>query len=186
MWTTTSVICIAIYYNLTQYFVQFTIHLHYPAGSALPYPFTAILRAHPLSARAPQLRFLVRGQKGSYIKYGVDVQEEQLKALSSSSPGEHSVAVITSDGSRYGLEPEALWGALEHATDPSGSTIVKSIWPSKDAGCYTDLYRNLAEVIRGVEGVEMKVKWEEATAVIEMIKLAKKSAKEGRTIDVPK
>ncbi|KAF9075973.1 oxidoreductase [Rhodocollybia butyracea] len=167
---------------------NFTIYLHYPAGSALPYPFTAILRAHPLSARAPQIRFLVRGQKGSYTKYGVDIQEEQLKALTSSSSsfGAPSINMITSNESGYGFEPESLWGTLEQATDPNGSAIVKSVWPSKDAGCYTDLYRNLAEVIRGAEGVEMKVKWEEATAVIEMIELAKKSSKERRTVDVPK
>ncbi|KAJ4467532.1 hypothetical protein J3R30DRAFT_3716892 [Lentinula aciculospora] len=35
--------------------VNFTIHMHYPARSALPYSFTAILHAHPLSVRSPQI-----------------------------------------------------------------------------------------------------------------------------------
>ncbi|KAJ3937309.1 MAG: hypothetical protein NXY57DRAFT_1034599 [Lentinula lateritia] len=170
---------------------NFTIHMHYPAGSALPYPFTAILRAHALSVHSPQLRFNVLGQKGSYIKYGVDVQEEQLKSLTAAPVTATSTStasltpenLITSPSLGYGLEPEILWGALEHATNPVGTTFVKSVWPSEEPGCYADLYRNLAAAIR--EGVETKVKWEEATAVIEMIELAKKSAKEGRTVDVP-
>ncbi|GAW07706.1 NAD -binding protein [Lentinula edodes] len=113
---------------------NFTIHMHYPAGSALPYPFTAILRAHPLSVHSPQLRFNVLGQKGSYIKYGVDVQEEQLKSLtavpvtatSTSTASLTPENLITSPSLGYGLEPEILWGALEHATDPVGMTFVKS------------------------------------------------------------
>ncbi|KAJ3728977.1 hypothetical protein DFJ43DRAFT_1132954 [Lentinula guzmanii] len=169
---------------------NFTIHMHYPAGSALPYPFTAILRAHPLSVRSPQIRFILLGQKGSYIKYGIDVQEEQLKSLTSAPSRTVTTPtttptpeyLITSPSSGYGLEPESYWGTLEHATDPNGTTFVKSVWPSEESGCYTDLYRNLAATIR--ENAELKVKWEEATAVIEMIELARKSAREGKTIDV--
>lgn len=121
----------------------------------------------------------------------MDVQEEQLKSLTAAPVTATSTStasltpenLITSPSLGYGLEPEILWGALEHATNPVGTTFVKSVWPSEEPGCYADLYRNLAAAIR--EGVETKVKWEEATAVIEMIELAKKSAKEGRTVDVP-
>lgn len=56
-------------------------------------------------------------------------------------------------------------------------------WPSEDAGCYTDLFRNLAAVIR--DGAEPAVKWSEAAAVIEMIELAYKSSREGVTVPVP-
>lgn len=49
---------------------------------------------------------------------------------------------------------------------------------------YADLFRNLAGAIRN--GDELAVKWEEATAVIEMIQLAHTSSQEGRTVDVPK
>jgi len=56
-------------------------------------------------------------------------------------------------------------------------------WPSSDAGAYVELFQNLAGVIKKEE--EPLVKWEEAIAVIEMIELAHRSAKEGVTIQVP-
>jgi predicted dehydrogenase len=55
-------------------------------------------------------------------------------------------------------------------------------WPSTEAGCYIELFKNLAAVIR--TGAEPLVKWEESTAVIEMIEIAHRSAKEGKTIAV--
>jgi len=65
---------------------------------------TVILRAHSLSARTTQLRFIVRGTRGSYIKYGVDPQEDQLKVITTPES-------ILEDG--YGKEPESSWGVLE-------------------------------------------------------------------------
>ncbi|EEB97467.1 hypothetical protein MPER_03211, partial [Moniliophthora perniciosa FA553] len=154
----------------------FTVFMHYPAGSVRLYPLTAILRGHILSVKSPQLRYIVKGTKGTYTKFGVDVQEDQLKAISS--PKE-----IFGDG--YGQEPESLWGTLENieSDEVTYSLSRFSRWPSNDAGCYVDLFRNLAAAIR--EGTEQAVKWSDATAVIEMIELAHKSAAEGRTIEVP-
>ncbi|KAG6880307.1 hypothetical protein C0992_000084 [Termitomyces sp. T32_za158] len=149
----------------------FTIHFHYSRGPTHQYPFTAILRGHILSARSPQLRYIVRGTQGTYVKYGVDIQEEQLKAIPS--PG-----AILEDA--YGKEPESIWGTLENMAS-DGVTIKSSIWPSVDAGQYIDLFKNLGAAIRHKGG--LAVKWEEATAVIEMIELAHKSAREGVTSD---
>lgn len=70
---------------------------------------TAILRAHILSVRSTQLRFLVRGTKGSYTKYGGDVQESQLKTLSDPPTDIHS--------EWFGREPESLWGLVETVAD---------------------------------------------------------------------
>lgn len=55
-------------------------------------------------------------------------------------------------------------------------------WPSEAPGQYVGLFRNLAGAIRNNE--ELDVKWAEATQVIEMIELAYKSSKEGRTLQV--
>uniref|UniRef100_A0A0W0FCK7 Uncharacterized protein n=1 Tax=Moniliophthora roreri TaxID=221103 RepID=A0A0W0FCK7_MONRR len=151
----------------------FTVFMHYPPGSVHPHPLTAILRGHILSVKSPQLRYIVKGTKGTYTKYGVDVQEDQLKAISS--PKE-----IFWDG--YGQEPESMWGTLENIESDEVTPFFSS-WPSNDAGCYVDLFRNLAAAIR--EGTEQAVKWSDATAVIEMIELAHKSALEERTIEVP-
>lgn len=79
--------------------------MHYNERPTSSVPFTVILRAHILSVRAPQLRYIVRGTKGTYLKYGFDVQEDQLKAISSPN-------VIFED--QYGREPEYLYGSLEH------------------------------------------------------------------------
>lgn len=81
------------------------IYMHYPAGSAGRYPLTVLLRAHIVSVRTPQLRFVVRGDKGTFTKYGLDVQEDQLKAMPSPS-------IVFEDG--FGREPENIWGAVEN------------------------------------------------------------------------
>ncbi|KAG5341853.1 hypothetical protein C0989_007678 [Termitomyces sp. Mn162] len=145
-----------------------------------PYPFTAILRGHILSIRSSQLRYIVRGTQGTYVKYGVDIQEEQLKVIPS--PG-----AVREDA--YGKEPESIWGTLENIAD-DGVSVKSSIkdrgsfrWPSEDAGQYIELFKNLGAAIR--HKAELAVKWEEATAVIEMIELAHKSAREGVTVRVP-
>ncbi|KXN86388.1 hypothetical protein AN958_10250 [Leucoagaricus sp. SymC.cos] len=152
----------------------FTIHLHYLRSSTRPYPISVVLRAHILSVRSSQVRYIVRGTRGSYIKYGVDVQEDQLKAI----PTPETILE-----SHYGKEPESLWGSIENVQE-DGVTFKKTIWPSEEAGCYTTLFRNLAAVIQ--EGAELLVPWKEAQMVIELIELAHRSAKEGKTLKVPR
>ena len=56
--------------------------------------------------RSPQLRYVVRGTTGTYIKAGLDVQEQQLRAYAD--PEE-----IVKDPA-YGVEPETHWGTLEN------------------------------------------------------------------------
>jgi len=155
---------------------SFTIHLNFEAGGdlKLPRPVTVIARAQLLSVRSPQPRYVVLGTKGSYLKYGVDVQEDQLKVITT------PMAIHEKD---YGVEPESFWGTLE-VLEADDITATKTTWPSEEAGCYANLFRNLAAAIR--EGAELAIKWEEATAVIEMVELAHKSSKEGKTLAVPK
>jgi hypothetical protein len=78
--------------------------MHYDAGPTRAYPLLAILRSHTLSVRSPQVRFIVRGTKGTYLKHGIDVQESQLRVLSSPN------AILEN---QYGMEPEYLWGTIE-------------------------------------------------------------------------
>ncbi|KAJ7781382.1 hypothetical protein B0H16DRAFT_1498218 [Mycena metata] len=135
---------------------SFTIYMQFAAGGKLPRPVTVIARAQLTSVRALQPRYVVLGTKGSFLKFGVDIQEDQLKIIST---------------------PNAIHEIWHDVT------TTKTIWPS-EPGCYADLFRNLAAAIR--EGAEQAIKWEEATAVIEMVELAHKSSKEGVTIVVPK
>jgi hypothetical protein len=78
--------------------------MHYDAGPKRAYPLLVVLRAHTLSVRSPQVRFIVRGTKGTYLKYGMDVQEGQLRVLSSPN------AILEK---QFGLEPEYLRGTIE-------------------------------------------------------------------------
>lgn len=64
-----------------------------------------ILRAHILSVRSSQLRFKVRGTKGTFIKYGLDTQEDQLKVLLK--PND----IFAAD---FGTEPTEIWGTVEN------------------------------------------------------------------------
>ena len=54
---------------------------------------------------------MVRGTRGTFVKYGIDVQEDQLKAMS-------TPRFIFEE--QYGKEPESIWGTVENlATDDS-------------------------------------------------------------------
>ena len=68
-----------------------------------------------LSVRDPQVRYVVRGTKGTFVKYGVDVQEDQLKVI----PGPHDIF-----GSEYGKEPESIWAEVD-VRDESGKVSKK-------------------------------------------------------------
>ncbi|KAI0637946.1 oxidoreductase [Trametes polyzona] len=155
----------------------FTIYLHYPplkaASGVQPQSLKVILRGHILSVRSPQVRYVVRGTRGTYLKSGVDVQEDQLKVIPS------PAAIAQTDN--YGVEPEDIWGTVENLA--ADGSVVKSVWPSTERGSYINLFENLAAVIR--EGAEQIVKWEQSAEVIELIELAYQSAKEERTITVP-
>jgi len=152
---------------------SFTIFFHYDANEYRPCPLTAILRSHVLSVRSPQLRFIVRGTKGTFTKHGVDVQEDQLKVLSTPS------AIL---GQSYGKEPENIWGTVENISENS-SVVTRASWPSINAGCYIELFQNLGDVIRGE--ATPHIKWEEAVAVVELIELAHESSRKAATIVVP-
>ncbi|KZT20780.1 NAD-P-binding protein [Neolentinus lepideus HHB14362 ss-1] len=151
----------------------FTIYFHYtPFPPNRPHSLTVILRSHILSVSAPQLRWVVRGTQGTYTKYGSDGQEGHIRAMS-------DPAQIT-ENEEYGKEHEGMWGTLENLREDG--EVVTSTWPTEKKGSYTGLYVNVANAIRN--GTQLMVKWEEATAVIEMIELAYLSQKEGRTVDV--
>ncbi|TCD66954.1 hypothetical protein EIP91_000732 [Steccherinum ochraceum] len=161
---------------------SFTIFLHYPAPLAkapgsIPTSFTVILRGSILSVRVPQVRYVVRGTQGTFTKFGVDPQEDQLKVIQS--PAE----IVDPANAAYGQEDESIFGTLENFVTGSESDIVRSTWPSTAKGDYASLFKDVAAAVR--QGKEQAVKWKESAEVIELIELAKQSAKEGRTLDVP-
>jgi scyllo-inositol 2-dehydrogenase (NADP+) len=105
----------------------------------------------------PWPRFVLHGEKAGWVKYGLDPQEEQLKAgLRPGSPG-------------WGTNPAERYVPL------GGGASVSPL-----PGAYACFYRQLAEAIAG-EG-PVPVTAESAGRVIQVIEAALRSAEEGRRI----
>jgi len=122
----------------------------------------AILHASVLVA-APAVRFIVHGRDASWIKYGVDAQEQQL------------VAALTPGGSVASGEPEQAV-MIEGASGTRTSTPVP-------AGDYPEFYRRVREAIEG--GGANPVPPEQAVAVAAVVETAIRSSAEGRALTVP-
>ena len=117
-----------------------------------------------LLVRQPGPRFALHGTEGSFVKYGVDPQEEALKR--GRSPREPE----------WGMEPEAQWGILN--TQIGGLHFQGKIETAQ--GGYPAYYENVYQTIRGE--AELIVKPEEARNTIRLIELAMQSHAEQRTV----
>ncbi|KAG8689760.1 hypothetical protein FRC08_010791 [Ceratobasidium sp. 394] len=144
----------------------FLIHLHYDRQ---PFPVRATVAASSLSVKKAQLRFNVRGTKGSFEKRGLDPQEDQLKA--------RKPAPLDP---QFGREAETIFGILDTVTE-GGAVRTETVISEK--GAYNLLFENLANAISS--GTEPQVKFEQSAAVIQVIELAMLSSREGRTVEVP-
>ncbi|WGL17875.1 oxidoreductase [Microbulbifer bruguierae] len=132
----------------------FHITLHYPER-------LAILRSSPYSA-SPNLRFEVQGETASYVKHGLDPQEDRLKA---------GKLPVTAD---WGQEEPDQYGQLYTADNVTPVTT--------EIGGYQHYYQQLASAI--LEGGEVPVSAEQALWNIRLIHLAKQSSASGQTIKV--
>ncbi|MFO1334647.1 MAG: oxidoreductase [Piscinibacter sp.] len=125
----------------------------------------AVLRASMLAA-APAPRFAVHGTGGSWLKWGLDPQEDALKA-----------------GARPSWPPPAGWGVdanESRLTRPVGEALQDEAWPLQ-RGCQGAFYAALRDALRG-EGAN-PVPPEQAIAVMALIELGQRSAREGRTLE---
>lgn len=105
--------------------------------------------------------YSVFGTKGSFVKYGVDVQEEALKQ-----------GKKPKDDPNWGREPKEIWGKL--------NTIDEERLIESEPGDYTQFYKNVYNAILGTE--KLQVTPEQAKNVIKVIELAKKSNSERRVL----
>jgi scyllo-inositol 2-dehydrogenase (NADP+) len=106
----------------------------------------------------PRLRVL--GSAGSYVKYGIDVQEAALRA--GGTPRDHG----------WGVEPDAAWGQLG---EPGSVRTVPT-----EPGAYQDFYREIRDALR--EGTPPPVTIDQAIDVLAVIEAARRSADEGVTV----
>jgi scyllo-inositol 2-dehydrogenase (NADP+) len=115
--------------------------------------------ASVLSA-SPTPRFLVQGKKGSYLKYGLDVQEAKFKA------GHRP------EGVDWGVETSDRWGKIF-------LTEGESAYPTLN-GDYRIFYQNVANSILGSES--LLVAMPQTISVLKIIEASFKSAEQGRRI----
>ncbi|KAK2766079.1 hypothetical protein FQN54_007594 [Arachnomyces sp. PD_36] len=147
--------------NTSGYEDSFTVLLHYGGG------VMATVKAGVVSPEEKQLRFWVRGVEGSFKKFHLDIQEEQLK----SGLRPHDV--------EYGREPSDRYGTLTTIRD---GVPVAQVAPTLEPPTWTEYYRTFARALTG-KG-EVPVRAEDAAGVIRLIELARESSKTGKTLDV--
>jgi scyllo-inositol 2-dehydrogenase (NADP+) len=124
-----------------------------------------ILHAGSL-VRAPGPRFEVHGDTGSFVKYGMDPQEEALR--SGRRPGDPG----------WGTEPSDRHGTL--TTEAAGLDLTGRL--ASVPGAYEAFYAGMATAILGQGPVPVPP--EEARNTIWMIECALRSSREGRVIQV--
>ena len=125
----------------------FDVTLHYPHMRAL-------LRASML-ATSPGPTFAVHGTTGSFIKYGLDPQEQALKSGH------------TPDEANWDVEPPEMYGKL---TTPEGTRTIPTI-PSS----FTRYYENIRDAILGK--AQLAVTPEQALDVMRGLELAVASSR---------
>lgn len=137
---------------------SFDLTLYYKSG------LKAILKAGMLVKQSGP-RFILSGDRGSFVKYGLDVQEAALKQ-----------GFSPTTLANWGIEPEEIWGKLD--TEVESQRIVGKI--QSEPGDYRGLYENVRDAIAGI--AELEVKPEQARSTIRMIELAIQSSVEKRRI----
>lgn len=121
----------------------------------------AVLSASTLVS-SPRLRFAVHGTEGSFLKYGLDPQEEQLKGgLVPGAPG-------------YGCDPEP--GKIVR---PDGT--VRQVAPGE--GRYLSFYQQVVAAV--AHGGPPPVLPDQACNVIRVIEVARRSAEIGQRLAMP-
>ena len=136
---------------------NFIIHLYYSSKRI-------ILRAGMLVPEETP-RFVLRGTDGSYVKFGMDPQEEALKS------GRHPA-----NTDYWGTDPEQNWGSIYWF---DGDSIQQEKIETK-AGDYREFYRKLADAIRGKGDVPVDP--QQATHVIKIIELALESSEKRKAV----
>ena len=125
-------------------------------------PLRVVLHATTLAAHAAP-RYLMHGTRGSYVKFGVDSQEDALRA--GQQPG----------GDDWGID--ALPGELTLLA--AGSWMQTRTLPNR-RGNYADYYAAVRDAILG-KGPN-PVPPDQAVALMELLDLGTRSAREGRAL----
>jgi scyllo-inositol 2-dehydrogenase (NADP+) len=136
---------------------SFDVHMEYSC-------LRATLRAR-IVAYAPGPHLLIHGTEGSFVKYGMDPQEEILRSENCPDGPEW--------GADWGEEPEERWGTLSRV---GGETRrVKT-----ERGDYRGFYANVRDAME--KRSPLDVTPEQALRTMRGVLLAHKSSREGRRV----
>lgn len=130
----------------------FTLHIFYPR--------LRVLVNSTLIARAAGPRFVAHGTLGSYVKYGLDPQEQALKDGA------------TLGGPHWGEEPEANWGDMTTMRD--GDVVERRV-PTLP-GDYRKYYENVRDAIWGI--TPLAVTAEQGWRTIRLLEMALESSEQ--------
>lgn len=126
---------------------------------------TATLRAG-IFVKEPGPRFQVHGTLGSYIKYGLDTQEGQLKAGK------------MPDGKGFGMELKRCYGLLNSI---AGGKNIRLKYPTM-RGNYMGFYDNVLEALNWIKEPEVTAK--DALLNLRILEAAMRSNQSRRIIDL--
>lgn len=125
--------------------------------------FSVLLKCSYL-VKNPGPRYSIHGEYGTFHKWGIDPQEERLKA------GELPV------GDEWGTEPENDWGTLVYEKDDlEFRGKIRTV-----AGNYNAFYNNIYDNLR--KGAELRVKPEETIEVLKILEACLESNRARKTI----
>ncbi len=131
----------------------------------LEYPRTRALLRGRILAFAPTAHYLLHGTRGTFVKSGMDPQEELLRT------GKFPRGKDW--GPNWGVEPEESWGTLSVVGEPSRR--VKT-----ERGDYRDFYANVRDAIE--TGAPLEVTPQQSLQAMRAVLLAHKSSREKRTV----
>ncbi|PYI12533.1 oxidoreductase [Aspergillus sclerotiicarbonarius CBS 121057] len=136
-----------------------TVLLHYESG------LLVTVKASAVSPERAQLRFWVRGDKGSFKKYHLDPQESQL------------VGGMKVNNPMFGWENTENAGVITLATD---GILQEMPCPNLPPPTYRAFYDHLSRALAGQGDVPVSPK--DARNVIRLVELATQSSETGATI----
>ncbi|MFT6836146.1 MAG: scyllo-inositol 2-dehydrogenase (NADP+) [Francisellaceae bacterium] len=108
-------------------------------------------------------RFILHGDKGSFIKFGLDPQENALRS-----------GKVPKNNLEWGVEDESLSGTLTVGNSKEMMT--------SQAGQYTGFYHHVYKSIKSDES--FPITHEQAIQVIQLIEISKQSSTEARRIHI--
>jgi scyllo-inositol 2-dehydrogenase (NADP+) len=135
----------------------FDVHMQYPR-------LRATLRAR-IIAYAPSHHLLLHGTQGSFIKFGMDPQEEILRSPKCPDGLDW--------GANWGEDKEELWGTLSRVNEAPRK--IKT-----ERGDYRGFYANVRDAIE--KKASLDVTPDQALRTMRAILLAHKSSREGRVV----